>query len=193
MAIASVADFEAAARRRLPPMLYDYIAGGACEETTLQRNRSDFEQFVLHQRAMAGFDTVDLLTRAFGQSLSMPIVLGPVGIAGMFARRAEVQAARAAIAADIPFCLSSVGVCDVAEVAHSAAAPWFQLYLLRDRSHSANLIAQAKEAGSKVLVLTVDASVPGVRYRDMRSGMGKGMSVRTVLDGLAHPGWLWDV
>jgi L-lactate dehydrogenase (cytochrome) len=191
--IASASDFEAAARRRLPRMLYDYIAGGACDETTLRRNRDDFARLVLHQRAMPGFDAVDLTTRTLGQALSMPILLGPVGIAGLFARRGEAQAARAAAAAGTAFCLSSVGVCDVAEVRRAAPAPWFQLYLQEDPGHSAGLIALAREAGCPVLVLTVDAAVPGVRHRDARSGMGRPMSARTILDGLAHPAWLWDV
>jgi L-lactate dehydrogenase (cytochrome) len=193
MVIASVDDFEPAARRRLPNMLYQYIAGGAGGESTLRRNRRDLADFALHQRAMVGFDAADLAIETLGERLSMPIVLGPVGIAGMFARRGEVQAAQAAADAGTPFCLSSVGICDAAEVARAAAPPWFQLYLLRDRDRSASLIAQAKHAGCKVLVLTVDAAVPGVRHRDTRSGMGKPIGPRTALDGLAHPGWLWDV
>jgi len=171
-------------------MLYDYIAGGAGGETTLRRNREDFERLVLRQRVMSGFDAADLTTRALGQSLSMPILLGPVAIAGMFARCGEAQAARAPSAAGTAFCLSSVGVCDVAEVRRRAPAPWFQLYLQEDPGHSARLIALAEDAGCPVLVLTVDAAVPGIRHRDARSGLGRLMSARTVVDGLAHPAWL---
>jgi len=108
-----------------------------------------------------------------------------------------VQAARAAAAAGIPFCLSTMGICSVEEVAGTGVPPWFQLYILKDRGYMRELLLRAKAAGSPVLVLTVDLPVPGARYRDVRSGF-RGLSgwrafLNQARDGLAHPRWLWDV
>jgi L-lactate dehydrogenase (cytochrome) len=130
--------------------------------------------------------------------MSMPVALGPVGMAGMYARRGEVQAARAAHAAGVPFTLSTVGVCDLAEVVGGAGvAPWFQLYMIRDRGYMQALLETARDLGCPVLVFTVDLPVLGSRYRDVRSGLSRpaslGTQVARVLDGLAHPAWLIDV
>jgi L-lactate dehydrogenase (cytochrome) len=129
----------------------------------------------------------------------MPVMLAPVGMAGMYARRGEVQAARAAKAAGVPFCLSTVGVCDLDEVTTGAGlAPWFQLYMIRDRGYMAELLARAKGLGCPVLVFTVDLPVPGARYRDMRTGLFGGApsltgGMKRAWDGITHPHWLLDV
>ena len=138
--------------------------------------------------------TIDLGVRLFDQDLAMPIILGPVGIAGMYARRGERQAARAAAAAGVPTCLSTVSICSIDEVAEIADPFWFQLYVIRDRGFMRDLIARARNAGAKALVFTVDMPVPGARYRDAHSGMsGPGASVRRIFHAIAHPGWTWDV
>lgn len=195
---ASVADFRELARRRLPRVLFDYIDGGSYAEVTLARNTSDMKALNLRQRVMRDMSSLDLSTELFGRTLEMPVVLGPVGFAGMYARRGEVQAARAARAAGIPFTLSTVGICSVDEVAAGAGTPpWFQLYMTKDRGHMRDLLARVAAAGSPVLVLTVDLPTPGARYRDLRSGMGRKLDWRGQLaqaaDGMAHPGWLFDV
>jgi L-lactate dehydrogenase (cytochrome) len=127
----------------------------------------------------------------------MPVGLSAVGMAGMYARRGEVQAARAAAQAGVPFSLSTVGICSVEEVARSAAPPWFQLYVLKDRGYMRELLRRAKAAGSPVLVLTVDLPVPGARYRDVRSGFrgltGFAAAANRFWDGLTHLPWVWDV
>ena len=114
---------------------------------------------------------LSMATELFGQTLSMPVVLSPVGLAGMYARRGEAQAARAAKAAGVPFSLSTVGVCTVEEVAKAAAPPWFQLYMIRDRGFMAEVLAERASAGCPVLLFTVDLPMPGARYRDARNGM----------------------
>ena len=127
----------------------------------------------------------------------MPVGLSAVGMAGMYARRGEVQAARAAADAGIPFSLSTVGICSVEEVARKASPPWFQLYVLKDRGYMRELVSRAKAAGCPVLVLTVDLPMPGARYRDVRSGFrgltGFSALANRVWDGLTHPGWVGDV
>jgi L-lactate dehydrogenase (cytochrome) len=140
---------------------------------------------------------VDLSTTLFGQTLSMPLALAPVGMAGMYAARGEVQAARAAAGAGVPFCLSTVGVCSIEEVAAAGTPPWFQLYMLKDRGYMRDLITRAKDAGCPVLVFTVDLPIPGARYRDVRSGFtglsGLPAALNTLWQGATHPAWSWDL
>jgi L-lactate dehydrogenase (cytochrome) len=132
-----------------------------------------------------------------GQTLKMPVGLSPVGMAGMYARRGEVQAIQAATAAGVPFCLSTVGVCSIEEVAATGTPPWFQLYMLKDRGYMRELLARAKAVGCPVLVFTVDLPLPGSRYRDIRSGFTGGTPLQQMLtqakDGVLHPDWTWDV
>ncbi len=172
MIAAAVSDYRELARRRLPRLLFDYIDGGSYAETTLRRNVEDFESLALRQRVLRDVSEISLATELFGQTLSMPVMLAPVGMAGMYARRGEVQAAKAAKAAGVPFCLSTVSVCDLDEVTAGAGVPpWFQLYMIRDRGYMEALLAEAKALGSPVLVFTVDLPVPGARYRDVHSAI----------------------
>ena len=130
----TVDDYRAIAKRRLPRFLFDYIDGGANREEILARNCDDFSQIALKQRVLRDVDSVDTSTTLFGRSLAMPVALAPIGMAGLFRRRGETQAARAAERCGIPFTTSTVGICPVDEVAASVAEPiWFQLYMLRDR------------------------------------------------------------
>jgi L-lactate dehydrogenase (cytochrome) len=196
---AAVSDYRELARRRLPRLLFDYIDGGSYAEATLRRNVEDFEDLALRQRVLRDVSQISLATDLFGQPFSMPVMLAPVGMAGMYARRGEVQAAKAARAAGVPFCLSTVGVCDLDEVTTGAGvAPWFQLYMIRDRGYMAELLARAKGLGCPVLVFTVDLPVPGARYRDMRTGLFGGApsltsGLKRAWDGITHPDWLVDV
>lgn len=193
---ASVADYREAAKRRLPKVLFDYIDGGSYAEETLAANVADIQALKLRQRVLKDVSKLSLETELFGQKLSMPVVLSPVGLAGMYARRGEAQAARAAKAAGVPFTLSTVGVCTIDEIAKAAQPPWFQLYMMRDRGFMAHVLEVAAEGGCPVLVFTVDLAVPGARYRDTRNGMIATTAAQRfsqTLDGLAHPAWLWDV
>jgi L-lactate dehydrogenase (cytochrome) len=194
---ASVSDYRELARRRLPGILFEYIDGGAYAEVTLRRNLGDMESLELRQRVMRDMSGLDTRIETLGQKMSMPVGLAPVGMAGMYARRGEVQAARAAVLAGIPFCLSTMGICSVEEVSGVGSPPWFQLYVLKDRGYMRDLLRRAKAAGSPVLMLTVDLPVPGARYRDIRSGF-RGLSglsafINQAKEGLTHPSWLWDV
>ena len=197
MKAACVADYREACRRRLPKVLFDYIDGGSYGETTLAANVSDIAAITLRQRVLRDVSELSMSTRVFGQDLSMPVVLSPVGLAGMYARRGETQAARAAKAAGVPFSLSTVGVCATAEVKAAAGAPpWFQLYMIKDRGFMSELLATTREAGCPVLLFTVDLPVAGARYRDARNGLNVATPearFRQAIDGLAHPDWFWDV
>ena len=174
MIISSALDYRLAAKRKLPRFLFDYIDGGAYAEHTLKKNMSDLADVTLKQRILKNVDHLSLETQLFGQKLAMPIILGPVGLTGMYARRGEVQAAKAAANKGIPFTQSTVSVCSLEEVASQSSQPiWFQLYVLKDRGFMKNALERAQAAGVKNLVFTVDMPTPGARYRDdRRSGHG---------------------
>ena len=195
MIISSTHDYRLAAKRRLPPFLFHYIDGGAYDEHTLARNVADLRDLALRQRVLKAVGEVDLSARLFGESVSLPVALAPVGLTGMYARRGEVQAAQAAASRGVPFTLSSVSVCPIEEVQPAITRPmWFQLYVLRDRGFMKNALERAWAAGVRTLVFTVDMPVPGARYRDRHSGMsGPFAAWRRVLQAVTHPRWAWEV
>ena len=197
MKAAAVTDYRELARRRLPHVLFEYVDGGAYAQATLARNIADFTGVQLRQRVMRDVSSLRTSVELFGESLAMPVALGPIGLAGFLSRRGEVQAARAARAAGVPFTLSTVGVCSLEEVRAGLGAPfWFQLYMLKDRGYMRELIARARAAGCRVLLFTVDLPVSGSRYRDVRSGLSGDTSrlndLRRAFDGLSHMHWLFD-
>ena len=193
-----VEDYRELARRRLPRFLFDYVDGGSYAETTLRRNVADLASVALRQRVLREVGGLDLSTTLFGQSLQLPVALAPIGLAGLTARRGEVQAVRAAEGAGVPFILSTVSACPLDEVARAASRPfWFQLYMIRDRAFMRDLLARAKTVGCSALIFTVDMPVPGSRYRDYHSGLagapGIGGTLRRMGQALTHPRWAWDV
>ena len=195
---ANVGDYRALAKARLPHFLFEYLDGGSYDELTLRRNVEDLQNVVLKQRVLRDVSEIDLSTEMFGRRWAMPVGLAPVGLSGMYARRGETQAARAAAAANIPLTLSTVSVCTIEEVARATDRPfWFQLYVVRDRGFMRELIARAREAQCEALLFTVDLPTPGSRYRDVRSGLtgssGTAAKVRRLGQLLARPQWLWDV
>ncbi len=196
--LASTADVRAAARARIPHFLFEYIDGGSYDQSTLAANINDLAAVPLDQRVLRDVSRIDPSVIMFGQRLALPLALGPVGLAGLAARRGEVQAARAARAAGVPFTLSTVSACGLAEVsAGSGGPPWFQLYMLRDRGFVAAMLDQARHLACPVLVFTVDLPRPGARYRDIRSGLsgapGLGGQLKRAVQMVARPGWCWDV
>ena len=195
MIISSANDYREAARRRLPPFLFHYIDGGAYAEYTLKRNVEDLSSIALRQRVLKDMTQLDLSTEIFGEQLSLPVALSPVGLTGMYARRGELQAAMAADKKGIPFTMSTVSVCPIEEVTPKINRPmWFQLYVLRDRKFMQNVLERAKAAGCSTLVFTVDMPVPGARYRDAHSGMsGPNAAMRRYLQACTHPHWAIDV
>lgn len=195
MIISSTTDYREAARRRLPPFLFHYIDGGAYAEHTLRRNEADLNDLALRQRVLKEVGAVDLSSSLFGEALAMPVALAPVGLTGMYARRGEVQAARAAASRGIPFTMSTVSVCPIEEVQPQVDRPiWFQLYVLKDRGFMQNALERAWAAGVRTLVFTVDMPVPGARYRDAHSGMsGPHAATRRIWQAMTHSAWAMDV
>jgi L-lactate dehydrogenase (cytochrome) len=198
VAPASASDYRELARRRLPRQLFDYVDGGAYEESTMRANVSDLEDVLLRQVVMRDVSVREQSVEVLGQKLAFPVVLAPVGLAGMMAPRAEVQAARAAEGAGVPFVESTVSICSIEEVAKATSRPpWFQLYVMRDRSYAEDLMARARAVGSPVLVLTIDLAVVGARHRDTRNAVvgqpNSWAKLRRGVDIASHPGWIREV
>jgi len=195
---ASSEDYRELARRRLPRQLFDYIDGGSFNEVTLAANRDDLHRLRLRQRVLRDVSERSLATSVMGEQLSLPLILAPVGFGGMFAKRAEVQAARSAERAGISFCESTLSICSIEEVAAMSKRPiWFQLYIMKDRAYAEDLMVRAQAAACTTLVLTVDLPVVGRRYRDVRNGISGNVSrvsrLRRGLDLARHPRWTREV
>lgn len=194
---ATTGDYRELAARRLPRFLFDYIDGGANDELTLAANVSDFRSIRLRQRVLRDVSDIDTSSTLAAEPVRMPMALAPIGLAGMMARRGEAQAVQVAQAAGLPFTLSTVGVCSLAEVHAAASQPfWFQLYMVRDRQAVRTLLERARAAGCTTLVFTVDLPMAGMRQRDTRNGMAS-TTLRAKLGRaqqvLARPGWVADV
>jgi L-lactate dehydrogenase (cytochrome) len=194
----AISDYEAAAKRRLPLFLREYFDGGAGDERTLARNAADLAAVLLRQRVLRDVSAIDTSTRLFGAEIAAPIVLAPVGLAGLAWRRGEAVAARAATTLGVPFCLSTVSICPIEEVRGTSELPiWFQLYIMRDRGFLNAMVERAWAVGCRVLVLTVDMPMPGNRRRDAHSGLSGGntklLAARRFAQALRKPQWALDV
>lgn len=192
MTLANIDDMRARARRKLPKLFFDYIDGAAFSETTARRNRSDFDGLVLRQRVLRDVSTRSLATTVLGRPVAMPVALGPVGFSGLFAAQGEIQAARAAHAAGLPYCLSSFAIADLAQLRAATEGPlWLQLYVLKDRDLAARMIRDALDCGVETLCVTVDTPVGGLREKDVRNGFRSATKVtpRMALMLATKPGW----
>lgn len=190
-------DYERSARRRLPHFLFEYLDGGSYGEETLRANRSSLAEVSLRQRVLRDVSEVDSGVDLFGTRYALPIVLGPVGLAGMMARRGEASAARAAERLDIPYCMSNYAICPIAEVATATERPfWLQLNVFKDRGFMAAKMREAQGRCS-ALILTVDQPQLGTRYRDFKTGMysppGFRTQLRRYLQSARKPSWAWRV
>lgn len=190
--LTAVSDYRLMAKARLPRQLFDFLDSGAFDEVTMRKNSEDFQQIQLKSRVLKDVSNIDMSTEILKQKLAFPLILAPVGFAGMFARRGEVQAAKAAAHAQVPFSLSSVGICSIEEVARHSPAPfWFQFYMFKDRVHSLDLLQRAQDACCPVLLVTVDVPIIGARHRYHRSRKTSGFV--HFLDTISHLGWWMDV
>ena len=195
-AITSIADLRELARRRVPRALFDYVDGGSYDEVTLRRNREDFDAIQLRPRALIDVAAQSLGTNILGAPAAMPLALAPAGMGGYIRGDGEILAARAAEAFGIPFCLSTVSICSIEDVRAATRAPfWFQLYVMRDRGYTADLVNRAAAAGCSALMMTVDIPVGALRRRDPKNGLSvpPRITLRNALDIARKPGWLWSL
>lgn len=191
----SIADLRELARRRLPCVLFDYIDRGSYDERTWIRNREDFGALLLRQRVMVDVSNLSVGTTVLGEHWKMPIGIAPTGLTGLFHRDGEIQAARAAQNAGVPFCLSTMSICSIEDVRAAVEGTfWFQLYLMRDRGFNEALIDRAREARCAALVLTLDLPIQALRRRDTKNGLAvpPRITPRTTWDMISHPRWLID-
>jgi len=190
-------DYRRLAEKRLPRFLFDYIDGGANEEVTLAANTADFSRYRLRQRVMRDVGDIDTSVEMCGRRFNMPLVLAPIGMAGLMARRGEVLGARAAQTTGVPFTASTVGICSMDEIKGAIGEPcWFQLYMLHDRSIVERILERVAGVGCDTLIFTVDLAVTGMRHRDWRNGMttdGFRSRFAKFQQLAARPGWLFDV
>lgn len=173
-------------------MFYDYVDSGSWTETTYRDNTTAFEKFKLKQRVMINMDNRTLETTMLGQQYSMPVALAPVGFTGMQWVNGEIHAAKAAEKFGVPFCLSTMSISSIEEVADAVNRPyWFQLYVMRDRDFIKRLILRAKAAGCSALVLTADLQIMGQRHKDIKNGLSAPpkLSIANMINMAAHPGW----
>lgn len=193
----TLSEFRERAIRRLPAGISDFVNGGAADERTLRDNEAAFDQWRLLPRV--GVNVLRRKTSAniLGYSAALPLILSPVGLMGLFWRQGEMAAARAAERMQIPYCLSTNSVATIEDVASAApdADRWFQLYVLKDRVLTTELVHRAKEAGYRVLCVTVDLPVAGRRERDLRNGftIPPRLGLGQLLEFIRHPGWLLDI
>jgi len=186
----------AAARRRLPRAVFDYVDGGSEEEVTMAANRAALQSFVFHPRLLVDVAEVDLSVQLFGRQLPVPLGLAPTGYTAMMHHDGELAVARAAAAAGIPYALSTVGTRTVEQLASTGSDNWwFQLYVLRDLEAANALLERAERAGAAALEITLDTAVPAQRTRDLRNGLTipPELSLWTIADIAAHVGYWLDM
>jgi L-lactate dehydrogenase (cytochrome) len=194
--ITSIADLRALARKRVPRAIFDYADRGSYDEVTLRRNREDYDAIQFRQRVAVDVSTQLLATTIIGQPVTMPLGIGPTGLAGFFYPNGEIEGARAAQAFGVPFCLSSISICSIEDVHTAVEKPfWFQLYLMRDRGFNEELIGRAKAANCSAIVLTLDLQMQGVRRQDLKNGLSipPRLTLRNALEIAMRPRWALGV
>ena len=190
--ITCIDDLQDEHKRRVPRMFYDYVDSGSWSESTYRDNQSAFNRHKFKQRVMVDMDNRSLKTTMLGEEVTMPTALAPVGLTGMQWVNGEIQAAKAAEKFGVPFCLSTMSICSIEDVAEAVSKPfWFQLYVMKDRDFIRRLIERAKAAGCSALVLTADLQIMGQRHKDIRNGLSvpPKITMSSLLDIAMHPSW----
>jgi isopentenyl diphosphate isomerase/L-lactate dehydrogenase-like FMN-dependent dehydrogenase len=195
--VLNIEDLRRVAKRRLPRVVFDYIDGGAEDEWTLRANCRVFEEVTFRPRCAVATPVCDLGVTVLGKSLSLPLILAPVGSSRLMYPRGEEAASSAAGAAGIAYTLSTLSGCRLEDVAVASKGPlWYQLYLVGGRDCALSAIERAKAAGFSALVVTIDTAVAGMRERDLRNGVKELLSgnlvsiLPFVRQLLTKPRWL---
>lgn len=194
--VTNVADLRAIARRRVPRAFFEYADRGSYDESTLRENRRALDRLQLRQRVMQDVDNRSLATTILGAPVSMPLAIAPTGLTGLQHGSGEIHGARAATEAGIPFCLSTMSICSIEQVRAACDTPfWFQIYVMRDRGFTRELIRRARAAQCSALMLTADLTVQGQRHREIKNGLSvpPKVTLRNLLDIASKPRWVWNV
>lgn len=189
----TIYDLRDIAKRRTPRAPFDYTDGAAEAELSISRARQAFEDIEFHPSILRDVTTVNASRNVLGGPSELPIAIAPTGFTRMMHTEGEIAGAKAASKFGIPFTLSTMGTAS-AESLRTASPQgrlWFQLYMLRDRERSMELVTRAKNAGYDTLVVTVDVPVAGARLRDKRNGMSipPELTLSTILTAIPHPEW----
>ncbi len=194
--ITCIEDLRALHRRKVPRAFFDYADSGSYNEETFRANRADLEHIKLRQRVLVDVSHRSLATTILGQKIAAPFALAPIGLTGMQHGDGEILAAQAALDAGIPYTLSTMSICSIEDVAEATRKPfWFQLYVIKDRDFSKDILSRAAAAKCSALVLTVDLQVLGQRHRDIKNGMTVPPEIRlaNIIDMATKPAWAWSV
>jgi L-lactate dehydrogenase (cytochrome) len=189
----SLNDFEATARRRLPKMLYGYIAGAAETDAALADNRRAFEEYGFVPRVLNDVSNREQTTKLFGRTYAAPFGIPPMGSAALCAYRGDVVLARAAAAANVPMILSASSLISLEEVRRENPAAWYQAYLAGEPSRIEPLVDRVAAAGYDTFVVTADVPVPPNRENNIRNGFQVPLAItpRVAWDTVTHPHWLF--
>ena len=170
--ITNIDDLKRIYKRRVPQMFYDYAESGSWTEQTFRENTSDFDQIRLRQRVAVDMTDRTTASQMIGQDVAMPVALAPVGLTGMQSADGEIKAAKAAEKFGVPFCLSTMSICSIEDVAENTTAPfWFQVYTLKDDDFMRRLFDRARAAGCSAIVITLDLQIMGQRHKDLKNGL----------------------
>ncbi|MCL3880918.1 alpha-hydroxy acid oxidase [Marivita sp. GX14005] len=171
-AITEIEDLRRLYKRRVPKMFFDYTESGSWSEQTFRENSSDFDKIYLRQRVAISMEGRSTASRMIGHDVTMPVALAPVGLTGMQHFDGEIKAARAAEAFGVPFCLSTMSICSIEDVAEHTEKPfWMQVYTLKDDDYMRRLFDRAKDAKCSAAVITVDLQLLGQRHKDIKNGL----------------------
>jgi L-lactate dehydrogenase (cytochrome) len=194
--ITNVEDLRQLARRRIPRALFDYVDRGSYDEISYRANSSELRAIRFRQRVLIDARNRSLATTMLGENVSMPVAISPTGLTGLLHGDGEILAARAAEAAGIRFCLSTMSICSIEDVRAAIKNPfWFQLYVFRDRGFSESVIERARVAGCTALFVTVDLPLRGQRHADIKNGLEvpPRLTMRNAFDIATKPSWAWRV
>ena len=192
----SIDDLRVMAERNVPRAFFQYGDHGSYTQQTLRANRDDLEALPLRQRIGIDVSNIELATTIAGTPSSLPFGFGPIGLCGMQYGDGEILSARAAQAAGIPFCLSTMSICSVEDVSAAVEKPfWFQLYVMRDRGFVRDMIARAKASNVSTLMVTMDFNMLGQRHCDIKNGMSvpPKVTLSNLLDVATKPTWAMSV
>ena len=192
----SIEDLRLEARRRVPRAIFDYADRGSYDELTFDRNLADLKALEFRQRVMVDVSQQQLSTTILGERWEIPVAIGPTGLTGLFHANGEMLGARAAQNFGVPFCLSTMSICSIEDVAGFTQKPfWFQVYLMRDRSFNAELLDRAKAANCSAIMLTVDMPVQGLRRRDPKNGLSipPRLTLKNAFEVAMRPTWALKV
>ena len=192
----SIEDLRLAAKRRLPRAIFDFFDGGAEDEVTLRDNQAAYQRMRLLPKVLTDVSTIDTGSIILGQRAELPVVIAPTGAVGFGWRGGDVAIARAAVAAGIPYTLSSAATASIEKIADQAPGRlWFQAYILRNKPFLAALIERARVADYEALVITVDLPVGGKRERDFRNDFSVPFrfTAKNIFDFVQHPHWLSSI